>query len=182
MLAGGGSSRGPECRASRGACRRARPDRGRPRPARSGAAEVARARRRASIPRSPRRRRARARTGAIEALDSLLRLDLVARQTPRRFRFRHPIVRRSVGVESLSERELEVARLVVDRKTNPEIAGDALPQHRRRSRRTCGTCSASSVSPRASARARGRACRAAGICGHLCRTHQLAGGVRLPVS
>jgi DNA-binding NarL/FixJ family response regulator len=28
------------------------------------------------------------------------------------------------GIDSLTERELEVARLVVDRKTNPEIAGD----------------------------------------------------------
>ena len=27
-----------------------------------------------------------------------------------------------MGVETLTERELEVARLVVDRKTNPEIA------------------------------------------------------------
>ena len=27
-----------------------------------------------------------------------------------------------IGVESLSERELEVARLIVDRKTNPQIA------------------------------------------------------------
>ena len=30
----------------------------------------------------------------------------------------------SVGVASLTERELELARLVVDRKTNPEIAAE----------------------------------------------------------
>jgi DNA-binding NarL/FixJ family response regulator len=28
------------------------------------------------------------------------------------------------GVESLTERELQIARLVVDRKTNPEIAAE----------------------------------------------------------
>ena len=30
----------------------------------------------------------------------------------------------AAGIESLTERELQVARLVVDRKTNPEIAAD----------------------------------------------------------
>ena len=29
-----------------------------------------------------------------------------------------------IGIESLTERELEVARLVVDRRTNPEIAAE----------------------------------------------------------
>ena len=40
-------------------------------------------------------------------------------------RFRHhtrPGATDEIGVESLSERELEVARLIVDRKTNPQIA------------------------------------------------------------
>jgi hypothetical protein len=32
------------------------------------------------------------------------------------------------GIDSLTERELEVARLVVDRKTNPEIAREPVPQ------------------------------------------------------
>ena len=30
----------------------------------------------------------------------------------------------AIGVESLTERELQLARLVVDRKTNPEIAAE----------------------------------------------------------
>ena len=53
------------------------------------------------------------------------------------------------GVGSLTERELEVARLIVDRKTNPEIAA-ALFLSQRPSRRTSATCSASSTSPHAS--------------------------------
>jgi DNA-binding NarL/FixJ family response regulator len=44
------------------------------------------------------------------------------------------------GVASLTERELQVARLVVDRKTNSEIAAE-LFLARRRSRRTCATSS-----------------------------------------
>ena len=49
------------------------------------------------------------------------------------------------GIESLTERELQVARLVVDRKTirrSPQSSSSA----RRQSRRTCATSSASSTS------------------------------------
>jgi hypothetical protein len=48
------------------------------------------------------------------------------------------------GVEALAGRELQVARLVVDRRTNPEIA-EALFLSPKRSRRTCETSSASST-------------------------------------
>ena len=53
------------------------------------------------------------------------------------------------GIDSLSERELELARLVVDRKTNPEIAA-ALFLSQKTVERTYGTCSASSASAHAS--------------------------------
>ena len=49
------------------------------------------------------------------------------------------------GIASLTERELQVARLVVDRKT-PEIAAE-LSSARRRSRPTCATSSTRSTSP-----------------------------------
>ena len=53
------------------------------------------------------------------------------------------------GLQSLTERELQIARLVVDRKTNPEIAAE-LSSARRRSRPTCATSSTRRTSPRAS--------------------------------
>jgi DNA-binding NarL/FixJ family response regulator len=36
----------------------------------------------------------------------------------------------AAGIESLTERELQVARLVVDRKTNPQIAADLVLSHK----------------------------------------------------
>ena len=66
------------------------------------------------------------------------------------------------GVDSLTERELEVARLIVDRRTNAADRRRAVPQPRRPSRPTSATCSTSSASPRASrSRARSSAPTAA---------------------
>jgi hypothetical protein len=49
------------------------------------------------------------------------------------------------GVESLTEPELQAARLVADRKTNPQISADC-PCARRRPRPTCATSSTTSAS------------------------------------
>jgi hypothetical protein len=55
----------------------------------------------------------------------------------------------ATGVDSLTEREMQIAQLIVDRKTNGEIAGELFPA-RKRSRRTSATCSESSTPTHAS--------------------------------
>ena len=72
---------------------------------------------------------------------------------------------RRIGIEALTERELQVARLVVDRKTNPRSPRSS-SSARRRSRRTCATSSTSWASPIASP-SRGRSNGATGQRAHL---------------
>ncbi len=58
--------------------------------------------------------------GAVRyCLEAELELGKLGHRTHRRTR---PGKTNGTGVESLTQRELELARLVVDRKTNPEIA------------------------------------------------------------
>jgi ATP/maltotriose-dependent transcriptional regulator MalT len=65
---------------------------------------------------------------AFEARGAVRRRDAAERELRKLGRHIHRRTRRgsadATGVESLSERELEVARLVVDRKTNKEIAAE----------------------------------------------------------
>jgi DNA-binding NarL/FixJ family response regulator len=62
------------------------------------------------------------RCGALPRRDEVEReLGRLGRRPHRRTR---PGIKDGDGVESLTERELQVARLVLDRKTNPEIAAE----------------------------------------------------------
>jgi DNA-binding NarL/FixJ family response regulator len=64
----------------------------------------------------------------LEALGALRHRDEAERELGKLGRRRHRRTRPGrgdgVGIETLTERELQVARLVVDRKTNPEIAAE----------------------------------------------------------
>ena len=60
--------------------------------------------------------------GAIQHRDAATQaLRRLGRRVPRRPR---PVVPDGAGLAALTRRELEVAALVVDRKTNPEIAAE----------------------------------------------------------
>ena len=128
--------------------RRSRPARRRPGPRRRARARLRRWPLTRSAPRSRRRCRARSRAArslkpaepdraiaelqraatALDACGALRYRDQAERELGK---LGHRIHRRTrpgktdgAGLESLTERELQVARLVVDRKTNPEIAAE----------------------------------------------------------
>jgi DNA-binding CsgD family transcriptional regulator len=64
---------------------------------------------------------------AFEACGALRRRDAAERELGRLGRRRHRRTRPGVGlsgIEALTARELEVARLIVDRRTNAEIAAE----------------------------------------------------------
>ena len=64
---------------------------------------------------------------AFEACGALRRRDEAERELGKLGRRRHRRTRRGMtdtGIDSLTERELQVARLIVDRKTNPQIAAE----------------------------------------------------------
>ena len=127
----GGGRRLPRRRRRRAAERRSRRP---PPPTRSARRSRQRCRARSRAARSPRPARATVPSPSCSARPRLRRLRRAA--LPRRGGARAAQARPSrppphapgkadaTGLESLTERELQVARLVVDRKTNPEIAAE----------------------------------------------------------
>ena len=112
--------------------------------------------------RRPRTRRANERTRAVAELERAIeQLDACGavryrqeaeRELRKLGRHVHRRTRAAnvhgAGVETLTQREIEVARLVVDRRTNPRSPANSSSASRR-SRPTCAASSASSTSPRA---------------------------------